>query len=356
MQALAKYVFQTGNVLCAGDHVSWHCPLDNSESRIEHMLMTEDPQLGSTTTAFGSVTFVQIVGVCLEELQAAQQWNGTGLIDLIKSVPSAGGPWLLTDMRRGETIFELDPELKEAVDDGIATQGSNLSGVSARCSYSRIEEERQTSDEEEERVEKNKSQLAEEKSQLNGPTGECSRVDSRTSRHSSMSVSHDRHSRMSMSSINAAQEEMTGNAPPAVPMELTETKFIDSLHLTFNYEAGNLLPLALRWETNPGFSFRTFNIRPCVFILNRGRLKHDRHFTFKNIQGDLAITFVTPSVYGSVVTREQRYATHGPWLQVLIASDEIDKILGDLDEVSELEKVRRHLVNLQSLRLASLAG
>lgn len=85
-------------------------------------------------------------------------------------------------------------------------------------------------------------------------------------------------------------------------------------------------------------------------------MKHDRHFTFKNIQGDLAITFVTPSVYGSVVTQEQRYATHGPWLQVLIASDEIDKILADLDEVSELEKVGRHLVNLQSLRLASLAG
>lgn len=24
----------------------------------------------------------------------------------------AGGPWLITDMRRGETIFEIDPHLQ----------------------------------------------------------------------------------------------------------------------------------------------------------------------------------------------------------------------------------------------------
>lgn len=60
MQGLAKYVFQSGNVLCDGDHVSWHCPLDNSESRIEHMLMMEDPQLGTVATPFGPVSFVQV--------------------------------------------------------------------------------------------------------------------------------------------------------------------------------------------------------------------------------------------------------------------------------------------------------
>ena len=33
------------------------------------MLMAEDPQLGSINAPFGKVTFIQIVGVCLEELQ-----------------------------------------------------------------------------------------------------------------------------------------------------------------------------------------------------------------------------------------------------------------------------------------------
>lgn len=52
---------------------------------------------------------VQIVGVCAEELKAAQQWNGRSFVALMQRVPGAGGPWLVTDMRRGETVFELDP-------------------------------------------------------------------------------------------------------------------------------------------------------------------------------------------------------------------------------------------------------
>jgi suppressor of fused-like protein len=50
------------------------------------MLMTEDPQLHSINTPFGTVTFVQIVGVCEEELKAAQQWNGAGVSQLMSSV------------------------------------------------------------------------------------------------------------------------------------------------------------------------------------------------------------------------------------------------------------------------------
>lgn len=73
--------------MCAGDHVSWHYALDNSVSRIQHMLMTDDPQLGVVNTPFGSVHFVQIVGVCKEELQAAQRWNGPGVIDILRRLP-----------------------------------------------------------------------------------------------------------------------------------------------------------------------------------------------------------------------------------------------------------------------------
>ena len=31
--------------------------------------------------------FVQIVGVCAEEIKAAQHWNGAGVIDLLKTIP-----------------------------------------------------------------------------------------------------------------------------------------------------------------------------------------------------------------------------------------------------------------------------
>lgn len=77
------------------------------------------------------VSFVQIVGVTSEELQAAQHWNGLGLVSLLKT--SRCGPWLVTDMRRLHSIMEDDPSIAEKIQTGIEKEGSNLSGVSAKC-------------------------------------------------------------------------------------------------------------------------------------------------------------------------------------------------------------------------------
>ena len=60
MQSLARYVFQSENVLCVGDHISWHAPLDHGESYIQHMLLAQDPQLPKIETALGHVSFVQV--------------------------------------------------------------------------------------------------------------------------------------------------------------------------------------------------------------------------------------------------------------------------------------------------------
>ena len=78
------------------------------------------------------VSFVQIVGVTSEELQAAQHWNGLGLVNLLKSSRSCG-PWLVTDMRRIYSVMEDDPSIAEKIETGIEKEGSNLSGVSAKC-------------------------------------------------------------------------------------------------------------------------------------------------------------------------------------------------------------------------------
>jgi len=252
MQALSKYVFQSENILCPGDHVSWHCPLDNSESRIQHMLMAEDPHLGTVNTPFGNVTFIQIVGVCLEELKAAQQWNGAGIIDLMKSIPVAGGPWLITDMRRGETIFEIDPEIQDAVDDGIAVEGSNLSGVSAKCSWNdkALNKEKRGNGETNHSSNSSESEsncdevspILDKVNPINNSVSPTNQVSSQTvnSRNSSMSVSHDRtnqsDSRMSYASETGAPESG----------ELIQTKYIERVNIELNLEAGTLLPLALR--------------------------------------------------------------------------------------------------------------
>lgn len=126
MQSLARYVFQSGvseyrlellsscwflvdNLLCPGDHISWHKPLVGSESRIQHMLLTEDPQLNVIDNDLGMCAFVQVmlvynrdriltvsciiircdqvVGITADELESAQKWNGPGILTLLKSRP-----------------------------------------------------------------------------------------------------------------------------------------------------------------------------------------------------------------------------------------------------------------------------
>ncbi|KAA0195040.1 hypothetical protein HAZT_HAZT004912 [Hyalella azteca] len=84
MQGLAKYVFQSESTLCVGDHVSWNSPLDGGESRLQHMLMAEDPCLGMVRTPNGNVQFVQVVGITSEELRAVQHWNGAGVLAILK--------------------------------------------------------------------------------------------------------------------------------------------------------------------------------------------------------------------------------------------------------------------------------
>lgn len=55
MQQLAKYVFNSGNTLMPGDHVSWHAPLDGGNGRITQILMGQDPQLPTISTPHGDV-------------------------------------------------------------------------------------------------------------------------------------------------------------------------------------------------------------------------------------------------------------------------------------------------------------
>ncbi|XP_066991614.1 suppressor of fused homolog [Anabrus simplex] len=334
MQALAKYVFQSANTLCAGDHVSWHCALDNSESRIQHMLMTADPQLGSVQTPFGSVHFVQIVGLCTEELQAAQHWNGMGVLEILKRLPGAGGPWLITDMRRGESMLELDLAAQEEVEQGIENEGSNLSGVSARCSWSDINMQHLSGggDSDDGGVLREGPEMQPE------PSGRM------------QSIGPPSISEKESQQIKAALRKGLLNTKPVLPpigrtldlddndnvckkenydvasanelavlesTELLRTKKLHGLHLTFNMEAGSLLPLAIK-----------------------GRVKHGRHFTFKSVLGDTAITLVAPTVTGTFVDAEHPYVSHGSWLQVLIPdrlSDEMADSLEVLSNPDELE-------------------
>lgn len=315
MQGLARYVFQSENTFCSGDHVSWHSPLDNSESRIQHMLLTEDPQMQPVHTPFGIISFLQIVGVCTEELQAAQQWNGQGILELLRGVHVAGGPWLVTDMRRGETIFDIDPHLQqERVDQGIETEGSNLSGVSAKCVWDDLS--RPPEDEEDSRSICIGSQPRRLSDKDTEQIREALRKGLEFNTKAALPPINSQRPNQDRSQSRKDSLESESSAA-IVPHELVRTRQLESVHLKFNQESGTLLPLCLR-----------------------GRLLHGRHFTYKSINGDTAITFVSTGVEGAFATEEHPYAAHGPWLQILLTEEFVDQMLGDLQELNTREETK----------------
>lgn len=65
-----------------------------------------------------------------------------------------------------------------------------------------------------------------------------------------------------------------------------------------------------------------------------------RHFTYKSINGDTAITFVSTGVEGAFATEEHPYAAHGPWLQILLTEEFVEQMLGDLQELNTREETK----------------
>ena len=49
---------------------------------------------------------------------------------------------------------------------------------------------------------------------------------------------------------------------------------------------------------------------------------------------DVAVTFVSASVVGSIADEEHPFAAHGTWLQVLIQDDFLEEMIADLEELS----------------------
>uniref|UniRef100_A0A2P2HXG0 Suppressor of fused homolog n=2 Tax=Hirondellea gigas TaxID=1518452 RepID=A0A2P2HXG0_9CRUS len=318
MQSLAKYVFQSESVLCVGDHVSWHSPLDGSESRLQHMLMAEDSKLGSVATPNGNMQFVQVVGITSDELRAVQHWNGAGVLDIMKRSLVTGGPLLVTDLRRGESIYEADPGVAEEIEAGIEAHGSNLSGVSAKIAWSATQPHMQCAG-------------GGSNGDVNSDTAE--RVSSLESEQIKIMLKKGLMTATSLPSAasdpasaqeSSCQAEKASDACGAVsekcqaePVELSVVTRLDSLHITINLESGALLPLALR-----------------------GRLKHDRHFTFKSVTGPAALTLVAAGVSGAFVSPESPYGLRGPWLQVLIPPDLLDKMSDDLSALADPDEVK----------------
>lgn len=312
MQALASFVFQSKNVYNDGDHTAWICPLDgNKDSQIQHLLMTLDPQLQETHTKLGGVKFIQLVGVCNEELQAAREWQTHGVLNIMKQRPDTGGEYLVTDMTRGASIFQLDPEYREKVETGIRENGSGMISLSCNHKYSA----EMPYWFKEKPVQAQNDNLVLEIAEISMPgvtKGNfltMSRDDSRQKQQDHHFPNERNPSRMSCGS--ESQLDLKN-------LEVVDRRRYISLYLLLPFEAFKILPIVMK-----------------------GVLAHKRHFSYLSCRGDLFTTLIPPdATIDSMVSQESPYVRQGPLLQIYVSDELREQILqtitGDLSEGNEL--------------------
>ena len=84
-QAIAKYVFGTGNVFEPNET----CPMEDYfrskeiDTTLGGFMLMEDPEIEGYETERGRVRFIQMVGVTLEECKDAIRWNTEGFLKLV---------------------------------------------------------------------------------------------------------------------------------------------------------------------------------------------------------------------------------------------------------------------------------
>ncbi|XP_053614056.1 suppressor of fused homolog isoform X2 [Plodia interpunctella] len=301
LQALARYIFTTGNKFYAGDHISWHAALDGGgagKSRVRHLLVAEDPRLGSVATPHGCVSFLQVVGCTSRELRAAQRGSGFDVLKLMADDSRCGGPWLVTTMRRVVSARGV-----RVSGGGGGGGAAALAGVSARLRWT--EWTPQTGEATEETA--SPAELSPTVEQLIKDTlqrGLTSMTD-RSGPEGHMSTDS-----FEMSSIERALPEIPELMQGSWRNEET-VEYLDGVHLMLNAEGASLLPLAID-----------------------GRVLHDRHFTWR--AGARAVTLLGARVAGALACAARPYALRGLWLQILIPKE-------------LAQDMSKHVANLSSL-------
>lgn len=136
-------------------------------------------------------------------------------------------------MRRGENIFELNVNAHDIVERGVELEGSNLSGVSARCSW--VEQSDWTAS-----GRKSRSELIENNLSPNDE-------DFQRNSNQLKSPASFRNQETTQCGISFRLEDLHySNASLPEATELGHLKRLEGVLLVFNLEAGSLLPLAIR--------------------------------------------------------------------------------------------------------------
>ena len=119
---LGRYVFQSANSFDVGHHMDLNGPIAlGSDTAIRAITFARDVQLGAIATPHGRVTFLQVVGLTIDEYDAVQTWDAEKFLGTILK----RDPILLTDLRRPTWL--ADASFAREVDEGRRRDGSSQS-------------------------------------------------------------------------------------------------------------------------------------------------------------------------------------------------------------------------------------
>lgn len=120
LQNLARYVFKSGNVFAAGEHMDCNGPIAlEQDTKLVALGFDTDPQLGSMDTPNGHVDFIEIIALTMDELDAMMLWNGKSFLQLYRTIDPLGIAVLERDS------FLNKPAFKATLDAGIEQDGSS---------------------------------------------------------------------------------------------------------------------------------------------------------------------------------------------------------------------------------------
>lgn len=124
LQNLGHYLFQTGNTFEPGHYMNLNGPIAlDTSTEIKAIVFIEDPQLGKIDTPHGSLTFLQIVGITLDELYTIKRWHRGSFLGLLgASVPN----WV-TDLPLERPSAPQNQTFAENSEAGILKEGSSTS-------------------------------------------------------------------------------------------------------------------------------------------------------------------------------------------------------------------------------------
>lgn len=120
LQNLGRYVYRSGNAFSRGHYMDLNGPIAlGASTRIRAIGVCEDPALGPVDTPNGRLSFLQVVGMTLDELEAVKRWNAERVLGLLLQNIQLG----ITDLIR-ESVLTI-PAVRSAVDAGAASDGSS---------------------------------------------------------------------------------------------------------------------------------------------------------------------------------------------------------------------------------------